>query len=95
MRDHMLSGVAGLRFLVQGNPGALTYSHQITAAVDAPPFLIICMIFPLVALVLAGLGALELRGNAGHQAVPPRWGGAPPGPEPVPDPPQGVQLAGR
>jgi hypothetical protein len=54
---HPLSGVAGLRLLVQGNPGALTYSHQITAAADAPPFLILCLAFPVVALVLAVFGA--------------------------------------
>jgi len=33
--DQLLSGVAGLRFLVQGNPAALSYSHQITAAAAA------------------------------------------------------------
>ena len=61
---HPLSGVAGLRLLLQGHPGALTYSHQITAAADAPPFLIICMAFPLIALVLSGFGASILRSNA-------------------------------
>jgi hypothetical protein len=61
---HQLSGVAGLRLLLRGNPGALTYSHEITAAVDAPPFLIICIVFPLIALTLTGLGALIMWGNA-------------------------------
>lgn len=51
------SGVAGLRLLLRGNPGALTYSHEITAAVDAPPFLILCIVFPLIALGLALLSA--------------------------------------
>ena len=92
---HQLSGVAGLRLLLRGNPGALTYSHEITAAVDAPPFLIICIVFPLTALVLSGLGALIMWGNAaaGH-GNPPRGGGPPP-PEPVPDPPHGAQLASQ
>jgi hypothetical protein len=92
---HLLSGVAGLRLLLAGDPAALTYSHQITAAADAPPFLIICMAFPLIALVLTGLGALSLAGNAATgQGDPPRGGGSPPGPHTVPDPPAGAQLVG-
>jgi hypothetical protein len=93
---HQLSGVAGLRLLLRGDPGALTYSHEITAAVDAPPLLIICIIFPLIALVLTGLGALSLPGNtAAGQVDPPRGGGGPSGPEVMPDTPDGAQLAGR
>jgi hypothetical protein len=70
--DHQLSGVAGLRLLLRGNPEALTYSHEITAAVDAPPFLIICIVFPLIALALTGLEALIMWGNAatGQQNPP-------------------------
>jgi hypothetical protein len=81
---HLLSGVAGLRLLLRGDPGALTYSHEITAAVDAPPFLIICVVFPLIALALTGLGALSLWGNAATgQGGPPSGGGGPAGPEAV------------
>jgi hypothetical protein len=69
---HPLSGVGGLRLLVQGNPGALAYSHQITAATDAPPFLIICMAFPLIALVLAGFGATIPAGTAAPGQLPDR-----------------------
>jgi hypothetical protein len=69
---HPLSGVGGLRLLVQGNPGALAYSHQITAATDAPPFLIICMAFPLIALVLAGFGATIPAGSAAPGQPPDR-----------------------
>lgn len=71
-RNHPLSGVAGLRFLVQGDPGALAYSHQITAAADAPPFLILCIAFPVVALVLTGMTALalELADSASPARVP-------------------------
>lgn len=91
--DHPLSGVAGLRLLWRGNPAAMIYSHQITAAADAPPFLIICILFPLIALVLTGLAALSLWGNAAPgQGDPPRGGGRP-GPPAVPDPPDGAQLA--
>jgi hypothetical protein len=61
---HPLSGVAGLRFVIGGDPAALAYSHQITAAADAPSFLIICMIFPLIALALSGAQALESRAEA-------------------------------
>jgi hypothetical protein len=62
--SHPLSGVGGLRLLLGGDPAALTYSHQITAAADAPPFLIICLIFPLIALALTGLGAAALAASA-------------------------------
>jgi hypothetical protein len=81
--------------LWQGDPAALAYSHQVTAAVDAPPLLIICVVFPLLALALTGLGALIVWGNAATgQADPPRGGGDGPGPKAVPDPPAGAQLAG-
>lgn len=66
---HLLSGVGGLQLLVRGNSAALAYSHQITAATDAPPFLIICMIFPVIALGLAGLGGLALRISADTQGA--------------------------
>jgi hypothetical protein len=89
---HLLSGVDGLHLLLRGNPAALTYSHQITAAVDAPPFLLICLIFPVLALLLAGVGALALAGEVPGPVDPPRRGG-PPGPEVVPEPPDGAQLA--
>jgi hypothetical protein len=86
-RDHPLAGVGGLRLLVQGDPAALAYSHQITAAVDAPPFLIICLVFPLLALVLSGVGALVAVGNAVTGRVDAARGdGGPPGPEAVQGP---------
>jgi hypothetical protein len=83
-RGHPLAGVGGLRLLVRGDPAALAYSHQITAAVDAPPFLIICMVFPLLALVLTGLGALIAGNAAPGQVDSPRGGGGRPGPEAMP-----------
>jgi hypothetical protein len=74
---HLLSGVAGLRSLIRGDPAALAYSHQITAAVDAPPFLIVCIAFPLIALVLAGLAALPIASSGPGRADLPRGGGLP------------------
>jgi hypothetical protein len=92
--QHLLFGVGGLRLLLRGDPGAVTYSHEITAAVDAPPFLIICMAFPLIALALTGWAALIMWGNAATgPGGPRRGGGGPPGPEPAPDPPDSAQLA--
>jgi hypothetical protein len=86
-RGDPLAGVGGLRLLVQGDPAALAYSHQITAAVDAPPFLIICLVFPLLALLLTGVGALIVWGGAATSRVDaPRGDDGPPGPEAVPDP---------
>jgi hypothetical protein len=83
-RGHPLAGVDGLRLLVRGDPAALAYSHQITAAVDAPPFVIICVVFPLLALALTGLGALIVWGNAATgQVAPARGCGGRSGPEAV------------
>jgi hypothetical protein len=90
---HLLSGVTGLQLLLRGHPAALTYSHQITAAADAPPFLMICIIFPLIALALAGLGALAFAASATCQAGPPLAGSGPPGPDAAPDSPGSAQLA--
>ena len=87
---HPLSGVSGLRLLLRGNPATLAYSHQITAAADAPPFLIICIVFPLIALVLAGFGALSVWGSAETGPGGPPRGDGPPDPEPAPDPPDGA-----
>ena len=91
-RSHPLSGVEGLRLLVQGNPAALSYSHQITAAMDAPPLLILCIAFPLVAFVITGLVHLDL--GTAYVAGPPAGPGGPPGPEPGPQPPRGGQPLG-
>jgi hypothetical protein len=90
-RSHPLSGVEGLRFLVQGNPAALSYSHQITAAMDAPPLLVLCILFPLVAFVITGLVHLDL--GTAYVPGPPAGPGGPAGPEPEPPPPGGRPLA--
>jgi hypothetical protein len=91
-RGHPLSGVAGLRFLVHGNPAALSYSHQITAAMDAPPFLVLCMLFPVAGLAVCGIAYLIERTST----VPPAPGrGGPPGSGPVPPSgePPGLAIA--
>ena len=76
-------GVAGLRVLLRGDPGAIAYSHELTAGVDAATYLIICIAFPLVALVLSGWGALTPGDNAARgPGGPRRGGGGPPGPGP-------------
>ena len=92
--QHQLFGVAGLRLLLQGDPGALPYSHELTAGVDASAFLLICMAFPLIALAMTGRAALCLWNPATGQGDLRRGGGGPPGPEAPPDPPDSGQLAG-
>lgn len=91
---HPLSGVAGLRAVFQGDQAALVYSHQITAAVDAPTYLIIAMAFPLIALVMGVLTLWGYDAAGSSEPPPPRHGGGPPGPDAVPDPPGGGQLVG-
>jgi hypothetical protein len=91
--QHLLFGVTGLRPVLRGDLGAIMYSHELTAVVDAATYLIICMAFPLIALALTGCGALSLWGNAttGGDGPPP-GGGGPPGPETAPDPPDGSEA---
>jgi hypothetical protein len=91
--QHLLFGVAGLRLILRANLGAVMYSHELTAGVDAATYLIICIAFPLIALALTGLGALGLLGYpATGPGDPPRGGGGPPGPETAPDPPEGSEA---
>jgi hypothetical protein len=68
------------------------YSHELTAGVDAATYLIICIAFPLIALALTGLVAAGLPGGAAAGEDGPQPGGSgPPGPETVPDPPEGSE----
>jgi hypothetical protein len=88
--QHLFFGIVGLRSLLRGDQAAITYSHELTASVDASAFLLICIAFPLIALVLTRLGAPSLGdAAAGHGP-----GGGPPGPERAPDLPDSGQLAG-
>jgi hypothetical protein len=91
--QHQLYGIAGLRSLVQGNPQAIAYSHQLTGSQDASVFLVICVAFPLLALALTGLSFLDLGEPATRPDNPPPGGGGS-GPRLVPPPPGGGQLAG-
>ncbi len=87
-------GIAGLRSLLNGNLAGIAYSHELTASVNMSMFLVMCVAFPLIALALAGLPALDALGNAEtEQGDPPRGGGGPPAPEAVPDGPGSAQLA--
>jgi hypothetical protein len=92
--QHQLYGIAGLRSLVQSNPQAIAYSHQLTGSTDASVFLVICIAFPLLTLALTGLSFLDLGEPAARRDNPPQGGGGSPGPQLVPPPPGGGQLAG-
>jgi hypothetical protein len=93
--SHQLYGIMGLGALVHGNPQAIAYSHELTASSDASVFLVICIAFPLIALALTGLSALDLGEPAVHRPErPPPGGGGWPGPQLGPPPPGGGQLAG-
>jgi hypothetical protein len=95
--SHQLFGVVGLRSLVQGNWPAISYSHEITGSVDTSVFIVICIAFPLIALALTGMSALDLGEPATRLDNPPSdGGGGPPGPDPgpAPPPPGGARLPG-
>ena len=85
--SHQLFGIVGLRSLLHGNAQAIAYSHEITASVDATTFIVICIAFPLLALALTGMSALDLGEPATRLDKPPPDGGGPPGPDPAPPPP--------
>ncbi len=88
-------GIAGLRSVLDGNPAAIAYSHELTASVDSSIYLVMCVAFPLLALALAGIAALGALGSAAAEpdGDPPRGGGGPPAPTAVPGGPAGAQLA--
>ena len=87
-------GIAGLRSLLHGNQAAIAYSHELTASVDAPMLLVMCVAFPLIALTLSGMASMSALGNAeaAHGGDPPGGGGGSPPPEAVPGGPGGAQL---
>ncbi len=92
--QHQFFGIAGLRSLLHGDLAAITYSHELTASVDASIFLVMCVAFPLIALALTGLAVPGAVGNAEAErgGDPPPGGGGPPAPWAVPDGPGGAQL---
>jgi hypothetical protein len=89
--QRLLYGVQNLSADLRTLP-AIAYSHQITGAVDAGAFFLICIGFPLIALAPTGIGALSLCANpAPGQGDPPPGGGGPPGPGTEPDPQDGSE----
>jgi hypothetical protein len=89
-----LFGVDRLRGLL-GGPASVAYSHQITAAVDAPPYLAVCIVFPLVALAATGFIALLIRTSTAPDHGDQHRGGGPDDQEPPWDPHDGDQPADR
>jgi hypothetical protein len=88
--DHLLYGVQGLSSDLRTLP-AIAYGHELTAAVDASAFLLMCIAFPLIALALTGFGALSVLDNVPPGQGDPPSGGGPSGPQAVPDPPDGAR----
>jgi hypothetical protein len=90
---HQFYGVGDLRLLLRADPAAITYSHQITAAVDAPAFLFIGVPFVLVALVMTGfIGVLVWYSPAPDHGDPHQGRGGPHGDEPPWLPPDDAPL---
>jgi hypothetical protein len=85
---HLLYGVQNLSSDLRTSP-AVAYSHQLTGAEDAGVFLVMCIAFPVLGLLLTSLIAvcrMDAAAAAG-QAGPRPGGGGPSGPEPAPGPP--------
>lgn len=94
--QHQLYGVDGLRSLLHGDLPAIAYSHELTASVDATTLLVICIAFPLLALAVTAMSALDLGEPATRLDNPPPDDGGPPGPGPAQPPPPtgGARLPG-
>ncbi|MGP0006384.1 MAG: hypothetical protein ACLPTB_16085 [Acidimicrobiales bacterium] len=91
--SHLLFGVAGLEPVLRGDPGAITYSHEITAVLDAGGLLLALFGFLVISAIDSALmGVLvwsELDTGPGN---PRRGGGDPPKPDPAPHPSGGAGL---
>jgi hypothetical protein len=91
---HLLFGVAGLQPVLRGDPGAIAYSHEITAVSDAGVLAAVLIGFLVIAALEAGyLAMCMLIGEPTDHGDPRRNGGNPPDPQQPPDPPGGAQLA--
>ena len=87
----LLYGVRNLSSDLRTLP-AIAYGHQLTGSVDQGVFWIICIVFPLIALLGTSMVVIVAAGaTAGHADPRPGGGGGPPGPGPAPDPPPGGQ----
>ena len=88
---HLLYGVQNLSSELRTLP-AIAYGHELTGSVDQGVFWVICIFFPLVALLMTA-GVLADAAVAAAGRGEPRLGGGdgPPGPGPTPDRPPGGQ----
>jgi hypothetical protein len=90
---HLLFGVAGLQPVLRGDPGAISYSHEITAVSDAGVFIVLCIVFLVIAIVATGFVAMcVLIDSPAEPGNPRRNEGSPPEPEQPPEPPSGAQI---
>jgi len=89
----LLYGVQNLSSDLRTLP-AVGYSHELTGSVDQGVFWVICIFFPLVALLMTAGAAADAAGAAAGRGNPRLGGGdGPPGPGPAPDPPPGGEPA--
>jgi hypothetical protein len=90
--SHLLYGVQDVSFALRTLP-AIAYSHELTGSMDSGVFLVMFILFPVIAAVVTAITALGRTGSAAAgQAGPRPGGGGPPGPQPTPDPSGGGQL---
>ncbi|MFZ0666973.1 MAG: hypothetical protein WAM97_14570 [Acidimicrobiales bacterium] len=92
----LLFGVSGLQPVLRGDPGAIAYSHQITAVSDSGGLHAICIGFLLIAVLTTGFIALLMWETERAKPDDPRPGhGGKWNPEPAPDRPDDPRgLAG-
>ena len=91
---HLLFGVAGLQPVLRGNPGAIAYSHQITAVSDAGALGALGIGFLVIAALETGLVGWLMWETARMEPDDPRRSdGGQPDPEPAPYRPSGARLA--
>lgn len=90
-----LYGVGRLRLIIHGDPGALAYSHQLTAVIDAGSALVcICIPFTVVAVIVTSVVAQGVWADTPRERDDPRrGGGGPEDPEPPWCPPDGDHPA--
>ncbi len=85
---HLLFGVAGLQPVLRGNPGAITYSHEITAVSDAGALVAVCIGFLVIAALETGFVAWLMWETSRMEPDDPRRGdGGQPDPGYGPDRP--------
>ena len=87
--SHLLYGVQNLSVDLK-TLSAIAYSHELTGSADQGALFVMCLFFPLIALLVtpcvAGIRCDDAAAGRGDQRP---GGGGPPGPDPAPDPPAG------